>query len=264
MWTPLRALALLPLCLAAPALAENPPANLVTAELIGGWPIEGGTMGALKLTLAPGWKTYWRSPGEAGIPPAFDWRGSSGLTGVTYHWPRPAPFNLNGIRTFVYHDTLILPIAFQGDVRSLGATVDLGVCRDICVPAHLTVTGNLSADRSGAAAIKAALRAEPDDARGAGYGAARCATEPTRDGLRLTADIPAPKGLSPDAFAVIETGDPAVWVAPVRTDSAGGRLHQIVDLVPPTAQPFALDRSAVRFTIFDGAGGVHQMEGCTG
>ncbi|MCX8508161.1 MAG: protein-disulfide reductase DsbD family protein, partial [Rhodobacteraceae bacterium] len=69
------------LALAAPlAQAQPVPDNLLKAEILPGWRTESGSqMAALRLTMAPGWKTYWRAPGDAGIPPRFDWTGSANL-----------------------------------------------------------------------------------------------------------------------------------------------------------------------------------------
>ena len=90
------------LALAAPALA--PPAlamtqdEVLTATLLPGWRMENGhQMAGLSLTLSPGWKTYWRSPGEAGIPPLFDWSGSDNIASVRLHWPSPSVFHTNGM-----------------------------------------------------------------------------------------------------------------------------------------------------------------------
>ncbi|MFY8145805.1 MAG: protein-disulfide reductase DsbD domain-containing protein, partial [Rhodobacter sp.] len=74
-------------CLSHPARAMTQD-DLLSAEVLPGWRTEQGThMAALRLTLAPGWKTYWRSPGDAGIPPLFNWSGSQNLSGVRVHWP---------------------------------------------------------------------------------------------------------------------------------------------------------------------------------
>src|SRR6056297_1113481 len=93
----------LALLAAAPASAHAEaamPADVVRAEVLPGWTTGAGTrMAALRLTLAPGWKTYWRAPGDAGIPPAFDWSGSRNLKGVAFHWPAPDVFQSYGIRT---------------------------------------------------------------------------------------------------------------------------------------------------------------------
>ena len=53
-------------------VSAGPPEDVVQIEVLPGWQTASGTqMAALRLTLAPGWKTYWRAPGEGGIPPAF-------------------------------------------------------------------------------------------------------------------------------------------------------------------------------------------------
>ena len=119
--------------LGAPGFAQSLPDNLVRAELLPGWTTDSGAqMAALRLTLAPGWKTYWRAPGEAGIPPQFDWRASGNLAGVAYHWPRPQVFQINGLRTLAYRNELVLPIEFlpvdRGTAVKVSGTIDLGVC----------------------------------------------------------------------------------------------------------------------------------------
>ena len=94
--------------LPAHALTQD---DVVSARLLSGWQTDRGThMAALELALAPGWKTYWRAPGDAGIPPSFDFSASTNLKSVRFHWPRPAVFDLNGMQTIGYHDHLVLPI----------------------------------------------------------------------------------------------------------------------------------------------------------
>lgn len=268
---PPRATALLALALAAfgamPTSAGPIPDDLVRAELIGGWPTQGGYMAALRLTLAPGWKTYWRAPGEAGIPPDFDWRASSNLGEVTYHWPAPQVFEVSGLRTLGYHDALVLPIEFSrlspGQPLQISGQINLGVCKDICVPTQVDVTATLDGTGANSAPIKTALARAPQDGRAAGLGAAQCRAEPTRDGLRLTVDMPL-KGAATGDFAVIELTDHRVWVSAVESRGGDGHLVQVSDLVPPDAQPFGLDRSSVRLTIFTVGGAVYDLQGCTG
>jgi DsbC/DsbD-like thiol-disulfide interchange protein len=133
-------------CVAAQTHASP---NVVTAELRPGWRTPQGTqMAALHLILAPGWKTYWRAPGDAGIPPEFDWRGSQNIAGVSYFWPRPQVFDLNGMRTIAYKNELVLPIEFQlaspGGTTHVVGKIDIGVCDEICVPISLNVSAELT------------------------------------------------------------------------------------------------------------------------
>ncbi|MGB3178227.1 MAG: protein-disulfide reductase DsbD domain-containing protein [Albidovulum sp.] len=250
------------------AAAQGLPDDIVHATLRGGWQTASGSqMTALHLTLAPGWKTYWRAPGDSGIPPRFDWSGSENIAGVTFHWPIPEVFDLNGLRTIGYKHELVLPIELHpvtvGKPFLVAAEVQLGVCEEICVPISLTLTAQPDASAKQDPVISAALAHAPQSAAQAGLTAARCAAEPIRDGLRLTAGLTLPQ-LGPREFAVIELADETVWVSPADTERSGGQLTAVSDLVPPNAQPFALDRSSVRITVFGGSGRVVDLQGCTG
>ena len=256
------------LALAAPAMAQEVPPNVVSASIREGWRTDSGTqMAALELRLAPGWKTYWRAPGEGGIPPEFDWSGSSNIGGVAFHWPKPEVFELNGMRSFGYHGSLVLPIEFRpaaaGEPVHVRAEIDLGVCNEICVPMTVVVSADLAAGGTPDPVIRAALAEMPERADEAGLTAARCEAEPIRDGVRLTSRLALPR-LGPDEIAVVELADRSVWVSPAETRRNGDELSATADLVPADAQPFALDRSAVRITLFGSGGRVVEVQGCTG
>ena len=239
--------------------------DLLRAELLPGWRnAEGRHIAALSITLAPGWKTYWRSPGEAGIPPTLDFAGSENLQAARLHWPSPVVFEVNGLRTVGYHDSLILPIEITperaGQPVDVRLTVDLGVCRDVCVPAHLELTTTLSGKGAADPAIKAALAQVPTHAKDAGLTAIHCAVAPISDGLTMTTLIRMPS-LGPDETVVIEPADDTLWVSQSQTRRQGGVLTATTDLVPPNGAPFALDRSTVRVTVI-GAGGAVEVTGC--
>ncbi len=257
------ALVLLAALAAGSAHAQDATDGLTGSAILPGWRAGDGTrIAALHLSLAPGWKTYWRSPGEAGIPPRFDWAGSTNVAGVVFRWPAPQIFDLNGLRVLGYKGEVILPMEVTprdpaAPVR-LSGTVDIGVCEEICVPVSLTFATDLPADGARDPAILAALRAEPPRISAA----TTCAVEPVRDGLRLTAEMATPP-LGADEFAVIEIAGSDVWVSPAETMRDGGRLRLTADLVPPDAAPFAFDRSALRVTLF-GGGRSAELRGCTG
>ncbi len=248
--------------------AEDLPSPILRAELVDGWQTASGTeMGALHLVLAPGWKTYWRAPGEAGIPPRFDWSGSENLASVTFHWPRPEIFDLNGMRTFGYHDDLLLPIEFTPRDKAapirVRAGVELGVCDEICVPMSLDLSGDLAPGGGPVPAIRQALSEAPEAARSAGLSAAHCDAEPIRDGMRLTSHLTMPR-LGPDEVAVFELPDQTIWISATDTRRNGAELQATADLVPATAKPFTLNRSDVRITVFGGSGRVVELQGCAG
>ena len=256
------------LAAALPAAGQDVPGSILSATLREGWRTEAGTqMAALELRLAPGWKTYWRAPGEAGIPPAFDWTASDNIRAVAFHWPKPEIFDLNGMRTFGYHDALVLPIEISpvdaGRPIEVRARIDLGVCNEICVPMTVSVSGELAPGAARDPVIGAALANLPESAAKAGLSAAHCEAEPIRDGVRLTSRLALPR-IGPDEIAVVELADRTVWVSPADTSRKGGELSTIADLVPSDAKPFALDRSKVRITIFGAAGRVVEVQGCSG
>lgn len=250
--------------LASPAAAFT-QADVLRAELLPGWrDADGRHMAALSLTLAPGWKTYWRSPGEAGIPPMLDFEGSTNVQAVRLHWPSPAVFEVNGMRTIGYHDRLVLPIEITpqraGQPIALELYVDLGVCRDICLPAHLDLSALLPSQGKPDAAIRAALSDGPARARDAGLTDIRCAVVPIDDGLAMTTSITMPR-LGPNEAVVIEPADGTIWVSQSDTSRAGAMLTAVTDLVPPNGAPFALDRSTLRVTVVGEAGSV-EVVGC--
>lgn len=64
----------------------------------------------LHLQLGKDWKTYWRSPGEIGIPPSIDWTGSENVANVDFLWPAPERFTAFGIENFGYHNEVVFPL----------------------------------------------------------------------------------------------------------------------------------------------------------
>lgn len=126
---------------AVPALAGGwIDADHVQLRLMAGRDALGdGTLDVgLQVQLDPGWKFYWRTPGDAGLPPAFDWSGSANLAEALVRWPAPRRYDQDGLVTYVYDDEVVLPIRLRAtDPRSpLGVrlTLDYGVCKDICIP----------------------------------------------------------------------------------------------------------------------------------
>ncbi len=277
---PLRAQSPLRTCLAVAALAAltahtwgaRPAAakttaqeDVVAATLLSGWQTDKGThMAGLRLDLAPGWKTYWRSPGDAGIPPAFDWSRSTNLKAVHLHWPSPTVFHTNGYQTIGYVGGLLLPIEVVAEDPTapvtLDAVMELGVCDKICIPATLHLTGRIDPPGAPDPEIRAALRAMPVPGTAAGVSAVSCTVEPIADGLRITATIALPALPGPETVA-FETADPRVWVSESTTRRSGGTLIAATEMVGPSGAPFALDRSGLTLTVIHDQGAV-EISGC--
>jgi len=92
----------------------------------------------IQFDLAPGWKIYWRTPGEAGYPPKVDWSGSDNLAGAKIVWPAPHRFVLAGLQNFGYVGTVVLPVEATRTTPTrplaLHARLDFLACAIQCVP----------------------------------------------------------------------------------------------------------------------------------
>ena len=251
---------LLPLlaALPAPLLAQGAvPDGVVSVEMIPGWRTdEGSHMAALEITLAPGWKTYWRAPGDAGIPPEFQWSAAENVSGLRVHWPVPEVSHTNGMRTIGYSGRVVIPLEFMtpeaGVSARLAGELDIGLCADICVPIRVPLSAVLPPTGGRTPEIIAALLDAPESADQAGVRSVGCDVSPISDGLRVEVPIVMP-GLGGGEDVGIETADPQVWVSePVATRS-GGQLTATADLVHVTGGAFALDRGGLRVTVLNGA-----------
>ena len=240
--------------LAGTADAQHRVEDIVQADILTGWrTAEGDHVAALRLRLAQGWKTYWRTPGDAGIPPRFDWSASENIADVAVHWPTPSVSYQNGMRSVGYEGTVILPLTIATDAAgsavSIDSTVEIGICEEVCIPVTLALTGELLPDATARdGRIAAALADQPLNRDEAGVRGVSCAIEPLDDGLRLTAVIDMPR-LGRDEEVVIETADPTLWVSDGPATRTNAGLSTTVDIIPAEMKPFPLERSTLGFTV---------------
>jgi DsbC/DsbD-like thiol-disulfide interchange protein len=112
------------------------------AQLVSGGPLAEGDarLAGVIIKLDPGFKTYWRHPGESGLPPAFDWSRSSNVANIEVLWPAPTRFEDAGGVSYGYAGGIVLPVRVKPqDARQpvrLVLKLDYGVCKDICIPAQ--------------------------------------------------------------------------------------------------------------------------------
>ena len=103
----------------------------------------------LEFDLGPGWKVYWRSPGDAGLPPELDFSPSDAVTGHKLSFPAPERFSILGLDSYGYEDNVILPLRLDLAGRGAGGELALAgrleglVCKDICIPVEETLTLSL-------------------------------------------------------------------------------------------------------------------------
>ena len=272
---PCRLIALLVLLFAAaaPALAQESDwhrTDQTSARLIAA---TAGTGQAdrlrvgLEFHMKPGWKIYWRSPGDAGIPPQPDWTGSSNLKSAAVLWPAPERFSVLGLETLGYKKEVVLPIdlapAEPGKAVDLTVRVPYLTCDDICIPytadLKLTLPAGPAAPTDYAHLISRYAAQVPGD--GARHGltlapqAALAAVDAKKGTamLRFTATSQTPFD-KPDIY--IEGPSVLAWGQPQVTLSDGGRqarfdvsVSGVIDL---KGGGEALAKAALTATLVDG------------
>ncbi len=164
--------AFLLLAAAPPAQAQSAPPPTMHARLVAGVKAAGNlktVAAAVDITLAPGWHTYWRTPGETGLAPTFDWTGSQNLKTAQILWPAPTRNLAFGIQDFDYNNEVVFPVMLTpqqpGDALHLHLDLSVLVCAQLCIPERQTLTLDLPAGEAEVSAdqplIAAALKKIP-------------------------------------------------------------------------------------------------------
>jgi DsbC/DsbD-like thiol-disulfide interchange protein len=93
----------------------------------------------VEIVMEPGYKTYWRNPGDFGVPPVFDWSGSANIGGLDVRWPAPERFPDGAGHSIGYVGEVVIPISVQpvdpAKPVMLVLKLDYAVCEKICIPA---------------------------------------------------------------------------------------------------------------------------------
>ncbi len=246
---------------ASPGAAEGSSAaqNAVRGvSLIDGWrQPDGSRLAAIEIELAPGWHTYWRAPGSTGIPPAFDWSGSRNLASAAYEWPRPLIFDSFGATAIGYAGTVVLPVRLvpvdPEAPLELSLDLDFGVCADICVAAEAELDERIAPDapEEGRTRIEAALAERAWDASEAGVTKVTCSLQPAGRGLALTAWITFATAPSPGQVAVLEPGQPDLWIGDAESRTEGRTVTASAPIAGAGTAGPVLERRALRLTVLD-------------
>lgn len=122
--------------------------------------------GGVEIVLTPGWKTYWRYPGDAGIPPRFDWGGSENVARVEVLYPAPKRImDGAGQSSIGYEDRVTFPLRIHATDPSkpvaLKLKLDFATCEKLCIPAEAILSIAFSADASVEAALEEAEKRVP-------------------------------------------------------------------------------------------------------
>ena len=211
-------------------------------------------LGGIAVQLQPGWKTYWRTPGDSGVPPRFDFSKSDNVEAVTVLWPAPLKFDDGaGGHSLGYHDTVVLPlrIVLKSADKPVTLRADIGyaVCAKLCIPveanAELAFTSVASTEDS---ALFAALETVPKPANVGDPNPLTIRAVKREGASEVTVDVVAPDAREVSLFVEGPTPD---WALPVPTpveQSPPGvkRFSFKLDGLPPGAKP---DGAALKLTL---------------
>jgi len=205
----------------------------------------GAVLAAIEIRMQTGWKTYWRYPGDSGIPPLFDFAGSDNVKSALVLWPAAQAFaDGAGGQSIGYHDHVILPIAIYPNdpakpVR-LRLAAQYAVCEKLCVPAQAKAELAMSA-RSGAvpAEVAAALAQVPRKVTPGAKGVAIRAI--TREETKKRIVIAIARGSGEARANLFAEGPTPEWALPLAKPIASSRpdvaLYALaLDGAPPGAR----------------------------
>ena len=128
---------------------------------------------ALRIRHDPHWHSYWRNPGDSGLPTRLEWRLPPGWQAGEIRWPAPQRVLIGPLANFVYEDEVLLPVSLSVPAQAAGqvtlqAQAHWLMCRDVCIPGEASLSLSLPVQAAGEppasphrAAIDATLAALP-------------------------------------------------------------------------------------------------------
>ena len=219
-------------------------------------------LGGIAFQLQPGWHTYWRTPGDSGVPPRIDFGKSENIEAVTILWPAPIKFEdgAGGI-SLGYHKQVVLPlriVAKNADKPvTLRADINYAVCEKLCIPveanAEIPIASAASTEDS---ALFAALDTVPKPAN-VGDPNPLTIRDVKREGKStVLVDVVTPDTRALSLFVEGPTPDWALPVPKLLEHSPPGvkRFAFELDGLPPGASP---EGAALKLTL---VGGEHSYE----
>jgi len=195
----------------------------------------------IEIRLAPGWKTYWRYPGDSGIPPRFDFSHSKNVKSVTVRYPAPHRLTDESGTSIGYKHGVVFPLDIVPQNAAqpvvLAVIADYAVCEKICIPAEgkaeLNLTGRPGAQdgwlKQNDALVPVAAQI--------GEGGTLAVRSVTRENKRILVDVAAP-----GAIELFAEGPAADWALPVPAPVDGAPAGQQrfafeLEGLPPNTRP---------------------------
>jgi DsbC/DsbD-like thiol-disulfide interchange protein len=226
-------------------------------RLLAGSRSGGVLLGGIAIQLEPGWKTYWRTPGDSGVPPRFDFSKSDNVEAVTVLWPAPMKFD-DGAGGFSlgYKKQVVLPlriVAKNNDKPvTLRVAINYAVCDKLCIPveasSELTFASVASTEDGN---LAAALDAVPKPAN-IGDPIPMTIRDIRREGDKnVLVDVSAPEAKEVSLYVEGPTPDWALPIPKLLEHGPPGVKRFAFELegLPPGAKP---DGASLKLTLVGG------------
>jgi DsbC/DsbD-like thiol-disulfide interchange protein len=214
-------------------------------------------LGGISIQLQPGWHTYWRTPGDSGVPPHFDFSKSDNVEAVTVMWPAPIKFDDGAGGTALgYKKQVTLPLRIVPKSAdkpvTLRADINYAVCDKLCIPVEASAElafASVASTEDGN--LSEALNSVPKPAN-VGDPNPLTIRDVKREGkANVLVDVSAPDGKEVSLFVEGPTPDWALPVPKLLEHSPPGvkRFAFELDGLPPGASP---NGAALKLTLVGG------------
>lgn len=215
----------------------------------------------LELNIRPGWKMYWRYPGDAGVPPRFDFKDSKNVKNVEVRWPAPERvLDEGGANLIVYKGQLLMPLHVTPEDPTKPPTIvlklDYGICQKVCILSEANLGLTLTRQTSGP--IEKFTAAEARVPRPAALGENGLVSlrgvrrEPGTAMQHLAVDLTAPADTNVDLIVEGPTTDWALPLPKLIANKAGNRRFVFgLDGAPPGLDPVG---TTLRYTVILSSG----------
>jgi len=224
----------------------------------------------LQFELQPGWKIYWRSPGDAGFPPRPDWSGAKNVASAALSWPAPERFTIFDMETMGYADQVVLPLEVTperpGAPITLAGVVSYLTCEEICIPHDAALSISLPAgpadgapgafliDKYRAAVPLSQTSVDPAETpAGLAVRQAAVQTGEGGEGLRLEVEAASLEPFDDAAMELLVEGPAGLWFDKATVALSADPRRARFTLNGGGAELAALTDGPLTFTLIDGA-----------
>lgn len=201
------------------------------ARLLAAGAQDGVFRAGVEVRLSPGWKTYWRYPGDSGVPPHFDLSKSVNVKSVTVLWPAPQRIDDPEGTIIGYKNNVVFPLKIEPQNAAkpvvLKLNLDYAICEKLCIPvqskAEIAVDGKPTPNDALIAKAQASVPKRQPFAADAPLSVRAVKQDETQQPPRILVDVAAPAG---SKIALFAEGPTPRWALPVPEPVTGAPAGQ--------------------------------------